>query len=525
MRGVVWIPDWPVVTAVGSGQARPEEPIAVFEQRIIAVNGLAHRAGVRAGMKRRQAQSLLPELQLIRHDGALDAAHFERVVRVCEEHIAYLSVLEPGMATFFARGPITAAGSATALSNSLIGDIARFTGLEAHVGFGQGLLTSVLAARQDAHVRHMRPFVDAHPIHALTHVAFTSQARARISAFARAMEDLGVRRIGDLRTFDRAALATRFGDVGRHIITLLDGGDPEQVVGESYPVRELTVERSADPPLERVDQAAFLARQIAEELHAELTRRGVIAREIAISAYSAAGEVRERRWSVDIASAGDITDRVRWQLGAWLASGNEGPRAGIERIVVVTSAFAPAGLAQGTLWGGERGGGAGVARAVSRIQSLLGDQSVLVPERVGGRHPQEAHQLRLWDAAETTHADEAPWPGTLPKPWPNVVKAKPENITVTDSSGHECHLSALGTFYCQEQCADPTPAAMHAPSLVRGQQDVTFTALAGPWLHAVGWWNPQTHQRKAWLEAIDEHQRGYLIYRENNRWWLAGVYE
>lgn len=519
MRGVVWIPDWPVVAALLSGQAEANEPIAVFEHRIVAINGLAHREGVRVGMKRRQAQSVLPTLKLIRHDAALDVAHFERVVRVCEQHIAYLSVLEPGLLTFLARGPVASAGSVSALSQNLIGDIALSTGLEAHIGFGDGLLTSVLAARQDAHVRNTRAFLDAHPVTALENVAFSTQARSRVRTFIHAMEDLGILRIGDVRALDRQALATRFGDIGRHVITLISGGDLEDA-GESYPVHELTVERVSDPPLINLDQAAFLAREMAEELSSDLTRRGVIAREIAISTRSESGQDRERRWSLDVASPRDITDRVRWQLSAWMADGDAGPGSGIERIVVVAKAIAPAGVAQGTLWGADRGSRDAATRAVSRIQSLLGEQAVFVPERVGGRHPLESHVNRLWDAAETLpeHTND-PWPGALPEPWPNLVKAKPEKISVLDAHGHECILSALGTFYCTEQCTDPTPVVVGF-----GSQVEEVHSLAGPWLQAVGWWNPQSQQRKAWVEAVCD-KRGYLIYREKNQWWLAGIYE
>ena len=518
MRGAVWIPDWPVAAALLSGQAEANEPIAVFEHRIVAINGLAEREGVRVGMKRRQAQSLLPNLTLIRHDAALDVAHFERVVRACEEHIAYLSVLEPGLLTFLARGPVASAGSVSALSENLIGEIALSTGLEAHVGFGEGLLTAVLAARHDAHVRNTRPFLDGHPVTALEHVAFSTQARARVRAFVHAMEDLGIRRIGDVRALDRQALATRFGDIGRHVITLIDGGDLD--AGESYPVHELTVERTLDQPLVNLDQAAFLAREMAEELSSELTRRGVIAREIAISTRSETGQERQRRWSLDVASAKDITDRVRWQLTAWISDRDESPDSGIERLVVVAQAIAPAGVAQGTLWGADRGSKEAATRAVSRIQSLLGDRAVFVPERVGGRHPLEAHTHRLWDAANalTEHAND-PWPGTLPGPWPNLVKASPEKISVVDACGHECSLSALGTFYCQQQCTDPTPVALRL-----GAGATQIHSLAGPWLQAVGWWNPQSHQRKAWVEVVSD-KRGYLIYREKSQWWLAGVYE
>ncbi|MDP9805537.1 protein ImuB [Trueperella bonasi] len=518
MRGTVWIPDWPVVAALLSGQVEAHVPIAVHEQRIIAVNGLAYREGVRTGMRRRQAQALVPHLVLVRHDGTRDVQYFERVVRACEEHIAYLSVLEPGLITFLARGPLRTAGSVSALADNLIGDITQRTGLEARVGFGEGLLTSVLAARQGTHVRNARPFLDAHPVAALEYIAFSSQARARVRAFINAMEDLGIRRIGDLRSLDAQALVTRFGDIGKHVITLINGGDLDQA-GESYPLQELTVERALDPPLTNLDQATFLAREMAEELSSYLTQRGVIAREISIQTRSESGKQRERKWALDVASAKDITDRVRWQLSAWISDG-EGPESGIERIVVVAKAIAQAGLAQGTLWGSERANREAAVRAVSRIQSLLGDKSVLVPERVGGRHPLEAHSTRLWDAASTLpeHRD-APWPGTIPSPWPNLVKAKPEKITLCDAHGHECLVSALGTFYCQEQCDNPTPFELK----IEGRAE-RIDSLAGPWLQAVGWWNPQTQERKAWLELVCD-KRGYLIYREDRQWWMAGIYE
>ncbi|VEI12362.1 DNA polymerase Y family protein [Trueperella bialowiezensis] len=523
MRGVVWIPDWPVVTALLTGQARPEDPIAVVSQRIIAVNGIAQRAGVRVGMKRREAQSILPGLTCVRHNPEQDAAQFERVVRACEEHVAYVSVLEPGTITFFARGPAKSAGGIAALSEQLIGSIASATGVEAHVGFGQGLLTAVLAARQDAHIHNMRPFLDAHPIDSLAAAAFTSQAKARVAAFINAMKTLGIQCIGDLRALDRSALAARFGAVATHVMELLDGGDLDGV-GVTYPIRELVVERSVDPPLNNADQAAFLARQMAHELSHDLASRGVVAQEIVIAVRTEEGHVRERLWSVAVASPRDITDRVRWQLGAWLAEADSdggGLGSGIAHIAVTARQIAAAGLAQGTLWGGDRRGDAQAQRAVSRIQALLGDQAVVVPQRVGGRHPLESHKKRLWDAAPTQEPRvQAPFPGRLPEPWPHVVKAQPDKIRVVDSQGHECLLSSLGTFYCGDRCVDPRPA-----QLISRHSAAVVADYAGPWLQAVGWWNPHTQQRKAWMEVVDDARRGYLIFRENNQWWLAGVYE
>ncbi|MCM3906670.1 DNA polymerase Y family protein [Trueperella bernardiae] len=512
MRGSVWVPDWPVASVIMAGRALLEEPVAIYANRVVAVNGVAYAEGVREGMKRRQAQSVASGLHLIRQDPDLEVASFERVVRVCEEHIAYLSVLEPGLITFLARGPVGAAGSVRALSENLVGDIALHTGLEAHVGFGDGLLTSILAARTDAHVRHAPPFLDAHPVGAILHGAATARSREQMRAFVGAMENLGVLTIGDLRRLDRAALLTRFEVAGR-VLSLIDGGEPERD-GASYGVQELVVEREADPPLANLDQAAFLARQMGEELAEALTLRGVIARELTICTRSSVE--RRRAWSLDAASAKDISDRVRWQLSAWMSE----EQHGISRISIAASAILPAGRAQGALWGSDRASADAAARAVSRIQSLLGEDSVVAPEHVGGRHPLEAHQMRLWEQAPSDTLRADPWPGRLPEPWPSFVKAAPEKIAVLDARGHDCALTALGTFSCAHGCAHPRPAA-----LVAGGAPERLVTAAGPWLQATGWWVPTSEQRKAWMEFADLRGRGYLAYREGGQWWLAGVYE
>lgn len=520
LRGSVWIPDWPVAAVVLAGQARADEPIALYDQRVIALNGLAHVEGVRVGMRRRQAQSLVPNLRLMRHVPDVDVIHFERVVRACEEHIAYISVLEPGLITFLAKGPVASAGSMRQLSENLVGDIAE-EGLEAHVGFGEGLLTSILAARQDAHVRHARTFLDSHPVGDLIHATFTAKSRENMRHFISAMEDLGVHRIGDLRLLDRHALATRFGQTGHHVGALIDGGDIDSE-GRAYDAHELVAERNADPPLENFDQAAFLARDMAEELAGELVHRGLIAQEITITTRGESGSW-QRVWTLDAASARDITDRVRWQLAAWMADRDDASCdavSAITHISVAASVVAPAGHAQGKLWGTDRASRDAAARAVSRIQGLLGDQAVTVPEYVGGRHPLEAYRMRLWDQAAGIRRREDPWPGAVPLPWPPRVKNPPEQAEILDSGGHACMLDALGVFSCQQGCGDPRPASLRAAG-----RAVVVKEIAGPWLQMTGWWDPSAYQRQAWLEIVDNELCGYLLCREGQRWWLVGVYQ
>ena len=62
---VLWCPDWPV-RAWGTD---PEEAAAVLEaNRVTACSAAAREAGVRLGLRRRDAQARCPELRLLVRD-------------------------------------------------------------------------------------------------------------------------------------------------------------------------------------------------------------------------------------------------------------------------------------------------------------------------------------------------------------------------------------------------------------------------------------------------------------------------
>jgi len=60
---VLWLPDWPVTAAVREGLAPAGAALAVISaNRVIACSAAARAEGVRAGQRRREAQSLCPAL-------------------------------------------------------------------------------------------------------------------------------------------------------------------------------------------------------------------------------------------------------------------------------------------------------------------------------------------------------------------------------------------------------------------------------------------------------------------------------
>ena len=91
---VLWCPDWPVVAAVLAGEAVAGVPVAVLRaNRVVAVSAGARGDGIRRGMRRREAQSRVPEVELLDDDPARDARGFEPVVAALERFTPLIEIV------------------------------------------------------------------------------------------------------------------------------------------------------------------------------------------------------------------------------------------------------------------------------------------------------------------------------------------------------------------------------------------------------------------------------------------------
>ena len=83
---VVWCPDWPVVAAVRAGDAPDDMPVAIFRaNRVIAASPGARAEGVRRAMRRREAQSRCPDVEIVDDDPGRDVRLFEPVAALVDE--------------------------------------------------------------------------------------------------------------------------------------------------------------------------------------------------------------------------------------------------------------------------------------------------------------------------------------------------------------------------------------------------------------------------------------------------------
>ncbi|MDR2378839.1 MAG: hypothetical protein LBD70_05390, partial [Bifidobacteriaceae bacterium] len=144
----IWIPDWPVVAAIGVGAAPAEQPIIVADaHRVKAVSAAARAAGVRRGMKRRTAMSLSPGAAIVPADQARDARAFEELAIVAHGLVPAVELLRPGLLLCPAVGASRYYGGDEALVEYLLTEVASQIGAEAWVGVADGLLAAILAAR------------------------------------------------------------------------------------------------------------------------------------------------------------------------------------------------------------------------------------------------------------------------------------------------------------------------------------------------------------------------------------------
>ena len=90
-------------------------------------------------------------------------------------------------------------------------------------------------------------------------------------------------------------------------------------------------------------------------------------------------------------TAGAIAERVRWQLDGWLSSG--AATAGLTLLRLTPDEVKPDHGRQLGFWGGSAAADDRAARALARIQGMLGPEGVVTAVVGGGRDP--AGQVRL----------------------------------------------------------------------------------------------------------------------------------
>src|SRR4051795_4891343 len=155
---VVWCPDWPVVAAGFTAEAKVA---VVHANRVMACSAAARGEGVRRGLRRREAQGRCPEVIVVEHDPGGAARAFEPVVAAVEAFAPGVEIVRPGVCAVATRGPSRYFGGDAQLAAKVAATVGGVTGAACCVGVADGPFAAELAARGSIIVpRHgSRPFL------------------------------------------------------------------------------------------------------------------------------------------------------------------------------------------------------------------------------------------------------------------------------------------------------------------------------------------------------------------------------
>ena len=534
----MWCPDWPVVavrapglTAAGSP---PDVPLAVLAaSRVVACSVSARAEGVVRGLCRRQAEARCPGLVVVEHDPGRDARAFEPVVAAVETFASRVEILRPGVCAVATRGPSRYFGGDEALAARIAGAVDAVLPAGAPpcgVGVADGRFAAERAARAAGTGAagtnrwlvvppgKSRAFLAPFPVRTLEGEGEGEGASAA-GELVGLLTRMGIRTLDGFAALPAKAVVARFGSEGAVAHRLARGLD-ERPVAARTPPPDLVVTAELDPPAERVETVAFVARSLAGRLHEELAARGLAVGVLRVDAETEHGELLSRSWRLDRGSGGTaltalaLAERVRWQLDGWLTAPTR-PTGPLTLLRLAPEELRPDRGRQEGFWGGDRAAAERVARALERLQGRLGPEAVVTAAVAGGRGPADQVRLVPWGDPAPSGSDGAcPWPGRLPPPAPATVPPQPVPAEVVDGSGAPVGVTGRGLV-----------SAPPARLSVAGGPPVAVVAWAGPWPVDERWWDAAARRRRARWQLVTADGAAHLLCLEGGRWVVEAVYD
>ncbi|MCS6710642.1 DNA polymerase Y family protein [Brachybacterium sp. EF45031] len=553
----VVVPDWPLLAArdreerraEAAGQALPAGPMILLEQhRVTHADAAARAAGIVPGMRRRAARAACPEALVLEADAEYVRSTFELVAAAVDTVASGVDVLRPGVLLFAARGPARHAGGEARLAERIVDAVADLTGWDCSVGVADGPFAALLAARSGriVHPGDSARYLAPHPIAALVHapvgegwghrdqpaaVHAPRRQRTDLQEVALLLGRLGLATLGDFAALDPGVVADRFGpDVAA--VHLLCRGLEASPPAAHHPPQPVEAVQVLETPLVRTDQAAFVARPLAESLQEQLTSRGLVCTRLRIVARCEDGTEKERTWRHDGAlSVADVVDRIRWQCDGWITASRLGQGQGgaIVALGLHPVQLMPAGEWAPALWGSAGESARRAARALARAQGLGGEDAVLVPAPVGGRLLGEQVELVPW-RSERPAPRPGPWPGALPQPLPATVFRTPPPVELLTGQGEPVVVTARGLLSGVPQVlrlSADSARALHAHDGAVSPGELTVSAHSAPTVLDVRWWSPQA-RRGARLQLVARtaaHSLALVLLSDGGRWAVEGMYD
>ena len=546
--------DWSAVVAAKNSTT----PCAVIHaQRVISRTPAAMRYGVQVGMRRRHAQALCPDIEIVAHQPSRDRTAFDAVVRVVNELVPLIEVSEPGLIVFAARGPSRYMGGDGPMASKIVEALktsvadSRLAALLVGVGVADSRLAAQIASHASAMASSSAnlfvPYV-VEPDKTNEWLApqsvrvlgeFASINRETISL----LERLGLNTLHDVCALSESVLAGRFGELGVELHRLSRGDEQYPLAVVPHPPEHLCIEKFDEPVS---DQQIIInsVQRMAVAFTEYYSVHGSVCVRIVISFESESGKRSERLWyRPQGLTTSAIIENAKWQLEAWLASQLAGDISGdpeshalenyalenhgLVRVQLIADEVRTDTAQQLRLWGGSTQTDETATQAIGRLSELLGSSAVQVAKWQGGRDVLDSYELvsathaqTIGSASSHEQISAQKWRGALPNPSPSVVYSEPIQVQINDQFGKLLSVSAR-----HELSASPV-------SVIIGSTHYKVNSWAGPWPVEERWWDSARSRRLVRLQLVCEKITAdsalqilaMLAILEHGEWTVAAIY-
>lgn len=512
---VLWVPGWSVVAAQWHDdvpEARVGHPVAIVHKGVVLeCSPEASNAGVRGGIKRREAQMRCSDIVLVAHSAQRDRSVFDRVIISLHDTVPHHTLVSPGMLAFGARGLARFYGDEEHAARALRDAAANAqTLLDVRIGVADDLFGAVMAA---THTEPGRPVRRIEPGASAAFLAGLPVEVLDDSYAVSLLTRLGVNTLGQCAALGADALRERFGAVGDKIYQLASGRDYSALNPQDAP---LDASEFLELPEAHhlVDQVAFAIRVATETYLNRLSAAGVVCTRVRIVLGFDNAEHDTRVWlHPRFFSAPELVDRVRWQLEQRGRDSNQEHEHPPGVVSVRYDALAPEDRDshEPGLWG--QGPDTRVHHVLSRVQSIVGASGVLTARSQASRFPSATHVLTTWGEKVLNSPHQGPLPGALPKPFPGTVFSEPRDVLLCDSAGRAITVD--------DAVLSDAPAR-----LVLGHRERVLVSWAGPWPVSEQWWDTRHARYTHRVQVLDERGIGWLLTSaQGDLWRLEARYD